>query len=64
MNWVRHTQINKLGVLTSLPNLLPKFFGLSLPILVCSVHCAWLHEEIALHNIMKNKTTRLGYEQE
>ena len=32
MNWVRYTQLNKLGVSTSLP----KFFGLSLPILVCS----------------------------
>ena len=33
---MRYTQLNKLGVSTSLPNLLPKFFGLSLPILVCS----------------------------
>ena len=37
MNWVKYTQLNKLGVSTSLPNLLPKFFGLSLLILVCSV---------------------------
>ena len=40
MNWIRSTQLNKLGVSTSLPNLLPKFFGLSLPILVCSVRLA------------------------
>ena len=33
---MRYTQLNKLGVSTSLPNLLPKLFGLSLPILVCS----------------------------
>ena len=31
MNWVRYSQLNKLGVSMSLPNLLPKVFGLSPP---------------------------------